>query len=121
MKRILLSAFLVWSLMPAPPISAQPAEVEGEPFVGVVSAVRTVTFTIVTAERHIMTFAVDRETQISVRGRTQLIPIPPATVNPNVRVLADYVKRGDRVTVTYREIGPTNNATRVRVTPQPAR
>jgi hypothetical protein len=121
MKRILPLAFLVSSLMLASPVAGQSAPAEEQQFLGMVSAVATDTFTIVTAERRLMTFAVDRETQISVRNRTHLIPIPPATVNPKPRVLAEYLKRGDRAVVLYREVGPTNYAIRVQVTPPPAR
>jgi hypothetical protein len=77
----------------------------------VVTSVSTASFAA-TADGEQMTFVVDANTRVIAKGQAvRAIPIPPATSKPP----QPFLKKGDHVSVTYRNERRGHYATRIEV------
>src|SRR5262245_36975605 len=81
---------------------------------GTVSAVAPDTITVKGSGTENWTFMIDKDTSVTAKGATHKSLALKA--DGKATVLTDFVKIGDKVTVTYHDEGGTKHAATIRVT-----
>jgi len=118
MRRLLGVLAVAFAIAAVPSFaSAQAAAAKTMNATGTVSAVAPDSLTVKGASES-LTFMIDKDTQVTAKGATHKSLALKADGKSSV--LTDFVKAGDKVTVSYHDMGSMKHASRINVTAQAA-